>query len=67
MIKGSAGKTITEIVQFLQHPPFNGDIWKVIEAVAEQFDRRVGLTELMYGQSSPPVPVGRGGDGQVEP
>lgn len=44
-------KTISEVVQFLQHPPFNGDIWKVIEAVTESFERRTGLTELMYGQT----------------
>lgn len=51
-LKASHGKTINEIVQFLQHPEFNGDIWRVIEAISEQFDRRVGLTELMYGMSS---------------
>lgn len=51
-LKASQGKSINELVQFLQHPPFNGDIWRVLEAVADQFDRRVGLTELMYGMSS---------------
>jgi hypothetical protein len=51
-LKATHGKTINEIVQFLQHPQFNGDIWRVLEAIAEQFDRRVGLTELMYGMSS---------------
>lgn len=43
--------TINEVVQFLQHPPFHGDIWNVLRAVEENFERRVGLTELMYGQS----------------
>lgn len=42
--------TISEVVQFLQHPEVNGDIWKVLEAVEANFDKRVGLTELMYGQ-----------------
>lgn len=51
-IKGSNGRQIAEIVQFLQHPQFNADIWKVIEAISEQFDRRVGLTELMYGEAA---------------
>lgn len=41
--------TITELVGFLQHPEINGDIWKVIDAVEHSFDKRVGLTELMYG------------------
>lgn len=50
-IKGSHGKTIDQVVQFLQHPGFNADIWRVIEAIAEQFDKRVGLNELMYGMS----------------
>ncbi len=40
---------IQEIVSFLQHPQMNGDIWRVIEAVENLFDKRVGLTELMYG------------------
>lgn len=48
----SSHGTIDEVVKFLQHPQFNGDIWRVIEYVAEQFDRRTGLTELMYGVSS---------------
>jgi hypothetical protein len=42
---------ITELVQFLQHPAVNGDVWKMIEAVEANFDKRVGLTELMYGDS----------------
>jgi hypothetical protein len=46
-IKGSHGKTIDQIVQFLQHPPFQGDIWRVIEAVMDLFDKRVGLSEMM--------------------
>lgn len=42
---------ISEIVQFLQHPQFNGDIWKVIQAIEQNFEKRVGLTELIYGMS----------------
>ncbi|MCF1193507.1 hypothetical protein LRR18_18100, partial [Mangrovimonas sp. AS39] len=33
----SSHGTIDEVVKFLQHPQFNGDIWRVIEYVAEQF------------------------------
>jgi len=44
--------TISEVVQFLQHPPFQGDIYKVIQAVEENFRKRTGLTELMYGQTA---------------
>ncbi len=34
----------------MQHPEVNGDIWKLISAVEEMFDKRVGLNELMYGE-----------------
>jgi hypothetical protein len=51
-IKGSQNKPITDLVSFLQHPPFNTDIFNVLDRVAEQFDKRVGLNELLYGQSS---------------
>lgn len=44
--------TITDVIGFLQHPEFNGDIWKVLEAVEANFEKRVGLTELMYGQTA---------------
>lgn len=51
-IKGSAGRPIEQVVQFLKMPAFQIDIWKVIEAISEQFEKRVGLTELAYGMSS---------------
>lgn len=50
-IKGSQGKSINDIVQFLQHPPFQRDLWNVIQEISSQFDRRTGLNELMYGES----------------
>jgi hypothetical protein len=51
-IEESHGKTIGEIVQFLQQPEMNGDIWRVIEAVETNFEKRTGLLELMYGESA---------------
>lgn len=45
-------KTVTDVVQFLQHPQMNGDVFKVIQAVENAFDKRVGLNELMYGMSN---------------
>jgi hypothetical protein len=44
--------SITEVVQFLQHPQFNGDIWQVIDALTDVFEKSTGLSELMYGSSS---------------
>lgn len=50
-LKMNINKQIHEVVQFLQHPEVNSDIWKIIAAVMELFDKRVGLTELVYGIS----------------
>jgi hypothetical protein len=44
--------SIDQVVKFLQHPTFNPEIYKVIEGVAENFDKRTGLTELAYGMST---------------
>ena len=41
--------SIDKMVQFLQHPTFNPEIYKVIEGVVTNFERRTGLTELAYG------------------
>lgn len=43
---------ISDLVQWLQHPPFNKDILEVIKMVADQFDQRVGLNALMYGNQA---------------
>jgi len=44
--------TISEVVQFLQHPQFNGSIWDVVQAIERNFEKRTGLSELVYGQSA---------------
>ena len=40
---------VPEIVQFIQRPQFQKDFWTVVMQVNENFEKRVGLTELMYG------------------
>lgn len=42
-------KSIQEVVQVLQFPQVNYDVWQIIDRVADMFDKRVGLTELLYG------------------
>lgn len=42
---------IDKVVKFLQHPEFKQDIYTVIKGVEQNFDKRTGLTELMYGQT----------------
>lgn len=44
--------TIKEIVEILQFPNVNGDMFKVIELVTKLFEQRTGLSELMYGETS---------------
>jgi hypothetical protein len=48
----SIHQSIDNVVKFMQHPGFNPELYKVIEGVTFNFERRVGLTELMYGLSS---------------
>lgn len=50
--KGSNHKSIQEIIQFLQHPEVNKDLWTMMEAVMGVLERRIGLNELMYGETS---------------
>lgn len=43
------GRNIKDIVQFLEHPDVPKDAWAIFAAVMEMFDKRTGLTEIMYG------------------
>jgi hypothetical protein len=40
---------INQVVQFLQQPQTNYDVWKILDHVMHLFERRTGLTELMSG------------------
>lgn len=51
-LEKSHGKTIKEIVEVLQFPEINNDMFKVIEAVTKLFEQRTGLSELMYGETT---------------
>jgi hypothetical protein len=43
---------IDKLVKFIQHPPFNPEIYKVLDHMMELFDKRTGLTDLVYGQTA---------------
>lgn len=51
LAQGQGFNKIEDMIQFIQHPPMNKDIWDVIQAVEAQFERRTGLSELVYGDS----------------
>jgi hypothetical protein len=40
---------IDEAIQFLQQPQLNSDAWEIIDRITALFERRTGLTELLYG------------------
>jgi hypothetical protein len=45
------GRSVSDIVNVFQMPQVTPDIWQIIQAVSEMFDKRVGLTELVYGMT----------------
>lgn len=58
------GRRLEEVVSFLQHPPFHKDIYEVLQHVMDLFEKRVGLTELMYGSS--PVQLRSASEAQLK-
>ena len=42
-------KDIDSIVKSIQGPAVNYDVWRIIDHLFNLFDKRVGLTELMFG------------------
>lgn len=43
------GRSINDLISFVQAPAFSMDIWKMVAEVLEMIDKRTGLTELVYG------------------
>lgn len=45
------GRSVNDIVSVLQLPQVTPELWQIVQAVSEMFDKRVGLTELTYGMT----------------
>lgn len=45
------GRSVNDVVSVFQMPNITQDLWTILQAVSEQFDKRVGLTELVYGMT----------------
>jgi len=45
------GKSISDVVSFLDAPSFSADIWRMLSEVMEQIDKRMGLVDLIYGMT----------------
>lgn len=43
------GGRIDEFVSFLEHPPVNFDVWRMVDQASLLFAKRTGLSELLYG------------------
>jgi hypothetical protein len=43
------GRSVNDVVSFLDAPSFNVDIWRMVSEVLDMIDKRTGLTELLYG------------------
>ena len=50
-IEAQHGERITDLVSYLQAPPFHGDIWKMVASVSEIIAKRLGLNDMAYGQT----------------
>lgn len=42
---------LADHIQMIDFPPVQKDIWEIAQAVMEMFDKRVGLTPLLYGMT----------------
>jgi len=43
---------INKVVQWVQQPQMKADMWQVITMLTELFEKRVGLSELLYGMTA---------------
>lgn len=50
-ISEAIGRNVNDIISVFNLPGVTSDMWNIIASVTELFDRRVGLTELVYGMS----------------
>jgi hypothetical protein len=50
-ISEAIGRSVTDIISVFNLPGVPTDLWSIVAAVTELFDRRVGLTELVYGMT----------------
>jgi hypothetical protein len=50
-ISEAVGRSVNDVISVFQMPGVTQDMYNIIQAVTELFDRRVGLTELIYGMT----------------
>jgi hypothetical protein len=50
-ISEAIGRSVNDVISVFQLPGVTQDMYQIISEVTQLFDRRVGLTELIYGMS----------------
>jgi hypothetical protein len=45
------GRSVNDVISVFQLPQVTPDLWQIMQAVMDMFDKRVGLTELVYGMT----------------
>lgn len=45
---------VVAVPAFLVEPAYSGDVWKIVDEIAETIDRRRGLTDVFYGVTNDP-------------
>lgn len=51
-LKEITGNKIDQYVSFLQRPPFQLDFYNMLDRAMEAVDKRLGLSEILYGMAS---------------
>ena len=46
------GRSVNDLISVFQLPDVSPELWRIIDAVTQMFDKRVGLTELAYAMTS---------------
>lgn len=48
-VPGEVTAQIDNLIKYVQTPEVNGDVFRMIDMVSAMFDKRTGLTDLLYG------------------
>jgi len=51
-ISETLGRSVNDLISVFQLPEVSPELWKIVQAVTDMFDKRVGLTELAYAMTS---------------
>lgn len=46
----NVNKSVNEVLQYLQSPQVNFDVWRMLDRVAENMEERTGINDLMHGK-----------------